>query len=474
MRVLKIMHQDMMMDQKRRAKFCREAQLAAHLRHPAIVHVHDVTQTGTSIQIEMEYIDGLSLRQQLEARGHFPAPVAVALMVAVLEGLEHAHKARLTIHDSTFDGVIHRDLKPENIMLRSTGQPVICDFGVAKLGADQLSMTQNISGSVAYMAPERLRGELSTRGIDIFALGVTFFELLKGYRPIAGDSKAQVIENILRWVLLDIRHEMEGFDPSFAEIIEKAIARDPAERYADASQMLAALKPLYRLYHGERSAADVMKEFLTRGELSTSEFKALLTDSPSWSSRRTSWVLGMGVGAAGIVALGLYLFPQSKPVGFQALLAAGDLPAALVAADTLPALEKREAWFKVAAAYLHENKNPGQALLLANKVLDQSYHPRVALLRAEIYLDQGMGNMAQAELLRMQPLLSRLQPATRAEYHWLQVSLLEHKSRTQALNPKEIALRQASMKAFLADIPAEDPRASRAEALLGGGVAQQP
>src|SRR5690606_15091378 len=199
LRVLKILHHDMMMDAKRRNKFKMEAQVSAHLKHPAIVQVFDVTQTDSKLQIEMEYIDGLSLRQYLERRKSFPLSVAIAIIQAVLEGMEHAHRASLTFGETVLDGVIHRDLKPENIMVRKNGQPVICDFGVAKVGADLMTQTQHISGSVAYMAPERLRGELSTRSIDVFSLGVMFFELHKGYRPFTGQNRTQVIENILKW-----------------------------------------------------------------------------------------------------------------------------------------------------------------------------------------------------------------------------------------------------------------------------------
>src|SRR5690606_40767232 len=136
LRVLKILHHDMMMDAKRRNKFKMEAQVSAHLNQPAIVQVFDVTQTDSKLQIEMEYIDGLSLRQYLERRKSFPLSVAIAIIQAVLEGMEHAHRASHTFGETVLDGVIHRDLKPENIMVRKNGQPVICDFGVGKVGAD--------------------------------------------------------------------------------------------------------------------------------------------------------------------------------------------------------------------------------------------------------------------------------------------------------------------------------------------------
>ena len=275
----------MMMDAKRRNKFKMEAQVSAHLKHPSIVQVFDVTQTASKLQIEMEYIDGLSLRQYLEKRKHFPLSVAIAIIHAVLEGMEHAHRARLTFGETVLDGVIHRDLKPENIMVRKNGQPVICDFGVAKVGADLVTQTQHISGSVAYMAPERLRGELSTRSIDVFALGVMFFELHKGYRPFPGNNKTQVLENILRWNIVDLDQEWRGSDPAVLQVVRRALGREPANRYQDAGQMLAALRPIYKLYHGDAPPSAVLQDFLTRGQFTTAEFRALMPEETPWRNR---------------------------------------------------------------------------------------------------------------------------------------------------------------------------------------------
>ena len=461
LRVLKVLHHDMMLDAKRRTKFKMEAQVAAHLKHPSIVQVFDVTQTASKLQIEMEYIDGLSLRQHLERRQSFPLSVSLAIVYAILEGLEHAHNAQLTFGNMVLDGVIHRDLKPENIMIRKNGQPVICDFGVAKVGADQLTQTQHISGSVAYMAPERLRGELSTRSIDVFALGVMAFELHKGYRPFSGQNKTQVLENILKWKMLDLDAEWRGGDQAVLQIIRKAIARDPALRYQDASQMMDALRPVYKLYHGEAAPGAVVRDYLTRGQFTTAEFNALLPDEGSWKTR-----LGVGIAVLAVCAgiFGVYsawTAAQKRGTSASSVRTGSDgdpvtrsnsLSEAEAAVRKLPADQQQQGYYDLARATLQENRDPAQALLLVNKALDRSFHPTIAALKVEILMDQDLLNLADSELAKVRPWLPKLSPENRARFHWLEGQLEARKyavSKAPVLREKA----KAALREYLNQAP---------------------
>lgn len=460
MRVLKVLHQDMMMDPKRRSKFFLEAQLATHLKHPAIVHIYDVNQSGSKLQIEMEYIDGWSLRQLLEQKGTFPQPVALALMVGILEGLAHAHAATLDIGGAVYDGVIHRDLKPENILIRKSGQPVICDFGVAKLGADLLSMTQNISGSVAYMAPERLRGEVSTRSIDIFAMGVMLFELLTGKRPFPSRNQGEAIESLLHWKLVDLEQELQGTDSALIDVIRKAMARDTSMRYADAGQMLQALRPIYRLYHGEATPTQVMHAFLTTGQFTTSEFKAILAEPESHHSR---WLWVGGITLVAILVLWLYLYRQGfdlpRPQGivttqsgkvttqtedWRAAVQAGDYETALLIVSNLTSpLDRQDGYFTLAQAFHDRAHDAGNALLMAQKALDLGFHPTIAALRARIGLDQDMPKLAQEDLQSIEPWLEKLTPENKAQVFWLQARLEMYWLDTKASQSSKLKARSA-------------------------------
>jgi tRNA A-37 threonylcarbamoyl transferase component Bud32 len=521
MRVLKILHHDMMMDAKRRNKFKMEAQVSAHLKHPSIVQVFDVTQTASKLQIEMEYIDGLSLRQYLEKRKHFPLSVTIAIIHAVLEGMEHAHRARLTFGETVLDGVIHRDLKPENIMVRKNGQPVICDFGVAKVGADLVTQTQHISGSVAYMAPERLRGELSTRSIDVFALGVMFFELHKGYRPFPGNNKTQVLENILRWNIVDLDQDWRGSDPAVLQIIRRALAREPANRYQDAGQMLSALRPIYKLYHGDAPPASVLQDFLTRGQFTTAEFRALMPEETPWRNRIAKIIGALSLAGAawfiwhatlggksgtGGAAGGSASAAQSPAASSRTAPSSAQAPAAperperppqaAVPPDgprgsdahpippdaaeqrradgiadeerkikALPANEQQGGYYDLAKASLRDRRDPERALLLVNKALDYSFHPTIALLKVDILQDQEMFNLAETELARIAPWLKRMNRDNQAQYHWL--SAQQQFLRGNVSNPRGRAKAKASLKQYLALKPkGGDDRVKKAHQLL--------
>lgn len=500
LRVLKILHHDMMPDPRRREKFKMEAQVSAHLKHPAIVQVFDVTQTDSKLQIEMEYIEGMSLRQYLEKRKHFPVSVALAIIHAVLEGMEHAHKARLTFGETVLDGVIHRDLKPENILLRRNGQPVICDFGVAKVGADLMTQTQHISGSVAYMAPERLRGELSTRSIDVFALGVMLFELHKGYRPFPGQNKAQVLENILKWNLVDLDAAWKGSDEAVLQVAKKALAREPSQRYQDAGQMLAALRPIYKLYHGDAPPAAVIQDYLARGQFTTAEFRALLPEETPWPSRLLKLAAVACVLAGGYFAWrywrgtvapeaarvatspsGAAAGPGRAPTGASApkpaptaaakaempmanAPAAGNVnttvtpaPAAVSPAEaerqvrSLPPGERQGGYYALAKTALREESDPSRALLLVNKALDLAYHPTIALLKVEILQDEEMFNLAGGELERVRPWLPRMTRDNQAQYFWLMAQ--QQILRGEAMGPKARLRAKFALRRYLSLAP---------------------
>jgi len=499
LRVLKILHHDMMLDPRRREKFKMEAQVSAHLKHPAIVQVFDVTQTNSKLQIEMEYIDGMSLRQFLEKRKSFPLSVALAITYAVLEGMEHAHKARLTFGETVLDGVIHRDLKPENILLRRNGQPVICDFGVAKVGADLMTQTQHISGSVAYMAPERLRGELSTRSIDVFALGVMLFELHKGFRPFPGNNKAQVLENILKWNLVDLDAAWKGSDEAVLDVAKKAMAREPAQRYQDAGQMLAALRTIYKLYHGDAPPAAVVQDYLARGHFTTAEFRALMPEETPWRSRLLKLAIGACLaGAAASIWLSFHGSPgkhegaakaapgtaspdadRGKPKGtVEAAVpgvaavppagtpnatapAAGQVNTTVTPAPAAPSPAEAEGqvramppearqggYYALAKASLREGGDPSRALLLVNKALDYSYHPTIALLKVEILQDEDMYNLAGGELERVRPWLARMTRDNQAQYFWLLAQ--QNLRRGGTTGPKARARAKSALRRYLA------------------------
>jgi hypothetical protein len=210
----------------------REARLAGSLRHPNVVAIHDVQEGPDEAIIVMEYADGGSLFGLLRRRGRLGMPEASDVLEQVLAGLEAAHAK----------GIVHRDIKPENILLTRSGVVKLADFGVARdVRPDATGVTQGPMGTLLYMAPEQVRGlEVDARA-DLYAAAVVFHQALTGrfYLRIAGKDDFQVRQLILRGAP---RLDLAG-QPAWVEgFLAKALAKDPAKRFASAAEMRRALR----------------------------------------------------------------------------------------------------------------------------------------------------------------------------------------------------------------------------------------
>ena len=222
--------------------FLNEARLAAGLSHPHIVIIHDAGLSAHGVYIAMERLQGRDLRQAL-AEGWAPTPVEAAQLVRrVAAGLGYAHA----------HGVVHCDIKPANIFLSPKDRPKILDFGIARAlhGAALPALDGLIAGSPHYLAPEQLRGDPLDARCDIYSLGVVFFELLTGRRAFNGNSLATITDAVLNRrapTLQDARPELAtvlapAALASLVAIVERAMARDPAQRHASAAELAQALR----------------------------------------------------------------------------------------------------------------------------------------------------------------------------------------------------------------------------------------
>lgn len=174
-------------DEKASPRFFREAQAAAALNHANICTIYDVCQSEGHTSIAMEYVEGQTLKQMLAQRSILVAD-AVGYALQAAAGLQAAHEA----------GIVHRDIKPANLMVNRRGQIKILDFGLAQLGGvSHITQTGMAVGTVAYMSPEHLRGEVADHRSDQWSLGVVLYELLTGRRPFPGDHFATIIRSIL-------------------------------------------------------------------------------------------------------------------------------------------------------------------------------------------------------------------------------------------------------------------------------------
>lgn len=219
-------------------RFRNEAQAAGRLSHPGIVSVYEYGEEAGTAYIAMEYAQGCSLGQYLALQRRLPEADVLSLMVQLLEALHYAHE----------QGVWHRDIKPANLIITSEGRLKVTDFGIARIESNALTQLQHtllLIGSPGYIAPERYTGESPDQRVDLFSCGVLLYQMLTGAPPFAG-TDSEVMYQVLQ-------HEptapsrVEGALPTEAgydEVVARALAKRPADRFASALEFRDALLAL--------------------------------------------------------------------------------------------------------------------------------------------------------------------------------------------------------------------------------------
>lgn len=214
-------------------RFEQEGRLAASLSHPNVVGVYDVGQDGQLHYIVMELVDGQTLKEAIGRTTPLPVPEAIRIAVEVAAALSAAH-AR---------GLIHRDIKPQNILLTADGQVKVADFGIARrTTATAATQTGTVLGSVHYLSPEQARGLEAGPPADLYALGITLFEMLTGRLPFTADNPIAVAMQQVQSQPPLPRQFNRSIPPALEAIILKLLAKNPAERYPDAASLTVALR----------------------------------------------------------------------------------------------------------------------------------------------------------------------------------------------------------------------------------------
>ena len=225
---IKVLRGDLSNDDKFIRRFQREALSVSNLSHPNIVEVYDVGEEDGQHYIVMEYIDGMTLKQLLKKRGSLTVPEVVDIMTQLTDGLAHAHAAY----------IIHRDIKPQNIMIMDNGLIKITDFGIAMaLNATQLTQTNSVMGSVHYLPPEQASGKGATIKSDIYSLGILMYELLTGTIPFKGDNAVEIALKHLKEPMPSLRKQNPTIPQSVENIVMKAAAKNPRNRYDSVMEM---------------------------------------------------------------------------------------------------------------------------------------------------------------------------------------------------------------------------------------------
>jgi hypothetical protein len=220
-----------------RRRFARESRVTARVAHPGLVTVHDAGTDADDLYLVMQYVRGCDLADHLAENDPYPWPWAVAVAAQLCAVLAAVHEA----------SVVHRDLKPRNLMLRHDGTLVVLDLGVAAvLGADTTRVTATGSpvGSPAYMSPEQAMGGQVGPGSDLYSLGVVLHELLSGTIPFEGSSALGTLHRHLHEPPQPLRQVRPDLPPALESLVLWLLAKDPAQRPADAHTVYQALAPL--------------------------------------------------------------------------------------------------------------------------------------------------------------------------------------------------------------------------------------
>ncbi|MGB9724326.1 MAG: protein kinase domain-containing protein [Chloroflexia bacterium] len=234
---IKVLRPALASDEEFRRRFQREATAVAALRHPNIVQLYDFGQIGERFYMVMEYIEGGTLRDRLQARPEgqrrLPPAEVAAIVRGIAAALDYAHQR----------GIVHRDVKPANVMFTRDGDPVLTDFGIARmLGEGSVTMAGVSVGTPDYMSPEQARGEPATPASDVYALGVMVYEMLTGRRPFDAETPLGVIVQHLQAAFPSPRQVDPSFPEALENVLHRALAKEPAARYPTAGELARELE----------------------------------------------------------------------------------------------------------------------------------------------------------------------------------------------------------------------------------------
>lgn len=319
---VKIMRSSLTGDPVYVTRFHREASAAAALSHKNIVEIYDVGDEKDDYYIVMEYVPGQTLKELIHKRGALHYVEAVDIMKQVVSATAKAHAI----------GIIHRDLKPQNIMVTDSGVVKIGDFGIASIQSlSQVTQTDTIMGSLHYLAPEIARGEKATAQSDIYALGIVFYELLRGEVPFNGESPVNIALKHMRDEIPSVRAFNPSIPQSVENIIMKATAKNIKDRYLSASNMLDDLNHCLEAehmndekitfdYQEDEDLATIVaddKDFFTQTHTHLPIEEEKEEKPSSRSHKKMVMIIGASVVAVLVILMALYFFVMKPSQSFE-------------------------------------------------------------------------------------------------------------------------------------------------------------
>ncbi len=321
---VKVLHHHFSEDQEFVERFRREASSAAALSHPNIVAIFDRGEWNGTYYIAMEYVAGRSLKTIVREQGALDPATAIDIVVQILRAARFAHRR----------GVIHRDLKPHNVIIDEEGRARVTDFGIARAGASDMTLTGSIMGTAQYLSPEQAQGLAVSAASDLYSIGVILYELLTGVVPFEGETAVAIAFKQVSAEPYPPSALRAGLPSSLDGVVLRALAKDPAQRYADADELIAALEherralpafsgataaavPDGHFHHAEPSPVRAGAGSLLLAPPGTGQYELENGPPPEVRPHRRRRILLWGLAAvllAGLAALVVVLTQSSKSV----------------------------------------------------------------------------------------------------------------------------------------------------------------
>jgi beta-lactam-binding protein with PASTA domain/predicted Ser/Thr protein kinase len=229
---IKLLHRRFAQDAEFVERFRREASSAAGLQHPNVVAVYDRGAWDETYYIAMEYLEGRTLKKLVQDEAPLAAPRAIDLTTQILKAARFAHKR----------GIIHRDLKPHNVIVDGEGRAKVTDFGIAKAGASDMTQTGSIMGTAQYLSPEQAQGHAVSAPSDLYSVGIIMYEMLTGRLPFEGESAVTIALKQVGELPVPPSAYNPDIPPALEAVVLRALEKDPARRFADADEFVAALE----------------------------------------------------------------------------------------------------------------------------------------------------------------------------------------------------------------------------------------
>jgi len=311
---VKILRGDLASDEKFVRRFQREAISASSLSHPNIVEMYDVGEDDGNYFIVMEYVEGKSLKSLIKKRSGLTLVEVIDIMLQLTDGIACAHNSY----------IIHRDIKPQNIIVLDDGRVKITDFGIAQaLNRHELTETNSVMGSVHYLPPEQANGTGTTIKSDIYSLGIVMFELLTGKVPFKGENAVEIAIKQMKDPIPSVRDYKEEIPQSIENIILKATAKNPKNRYDSVLEMQEDIKNALKEEKRDEKRLEFLypefekeeTELPSRAKKNAQKEEDFLEEEKNKKSNKRLWIVGIVIAIVALITLFvIFILPSFKKV----------------------------------------------------------------------------------------------------------------------------------------------------------------